>query len=341
MKILILGGTVFLGRYLVEAAQHRGHEVTLFNRGVNNSHLYPYVEKLRGDRRGSYDALNNRRWDAVIDTSCYHPSVARSTLEHLKNSAGHYTFISSVSVYNNLLDPVESKEEDPTKEISDKELKTAEGLGTEDEGFDNYYGALKAKCEKVFSSEISDKLLIVRPGLIAGAYDNSDRFTYWPKRISEGGKVMAPGSPDTRMTVIDASDLAIWNIKMLETKTSGIFNITGQYGQLTYKSFFEHCRDISKSDAEFIWMEDEFLNKYNLMSFSKLPYYLSRKYSGLFHINIDKALKNRLEFRPIADTISDTLSWIKERDSYAKLKVGISKKLEQQIIKTYLNRKTV
>ena len=339
MKILVLGGTVFIGRYFVEAALHRGHEVTLFNRGISNTHLFPFVEKLRGDRRSDYNELKNRHWDAVIDTCCYYPSVVGLTLKHLKDSVDHYTFISSISVYENLLDPVESKEDDSTKSISNDELEKAEKIEIDNDEFQIYYGALKAKCEEAFKESISDKLLILRPGLIGGAYDDSDRFTYWPKRISEGGKVLAPGNPESFITFIDPKDLAIWNIKMLESKKTGVFNITGKYGELTFRSFFEKCREVSKSDAEFIWIEDETLEKHNPISFTLLPFYLSEKYKGLYNINIDKALSNHLAFSPVTDTISDSLSWQKERGTNIELKAGIPRKEEQKIIERYLSQR--
>ena len=198
MKLLILGGTVFLGRHLVEAAQARGHQLTLFNRGQHNPELFAGVEKLRGDRSGDLSALRGRRWDAVIDTCGYIPRIVRASAELLADAVDHYTFVSSLSVYADTSRPG-IDESAPVGQLADETVEDITG---------ETYGPLKALCEQAAGRALPGRVLTVRPGLIVGPHDPTDRFTYWPVRVARGGALLAPGRPERRVAFVDVRDLA-------------------------------------------------------------------------------------------------------------------------------------
>ncbi len=217
MRILILGGTVFVGRHLVEAALARGHEVTLFNRGQHGPDLYPGVEKLRGDRDGGLDALRGRRWDAAIDTCGYVPRIVRASATLLANAVDHYTFISSVSVYPE----AHTRHLDEDSPVGALDDESVEDVTPET------YGPLKALCEQAAEGAMSGRALTIRPGLIVGPHDPTDRFTYWPRRVAQGGEVLAPGRPERPVQIIDARDLAAWTLQLVASGARGVYNATG------------------------------------------------------------------------------------------------------------------
>ena len=222
MRLLVLGGTRFLGRHLVEAALARGHEVTLFNRGQTNPELFPGVERLTGDRDGGLDALRGRRWDAVVDPSGYVARVVRQSCELLAGAAGAYAFISTASVYP--LYSEDKSEDGPLDRLADP--------ASEDVRAD--YGALKAVCESVVTGAFGDRALIVRSGLIVGPHDPTGRFTYWAARLARGGEVLGPGAPERRVQFIDARDQVAWILDMLEAGRGGPYNVTGPTTPLTF-----------------------------------------------------------------------------------------------------------
>lgn len=236
LNILILGGTSFLGPHLVEELHQRGHHVSLFNRGNHDLLQYPDVEKLRGDREGNLEALKGRHWDAVIDTSGHLPRIVRYSSEILRKATNHYTFISTVGVYANFHRLGIDEEyplallDQPTEEITEKT-----------------YGALKANCEKVIQNYFTGRSLIVRPGLIVGPGDPTGRFSYWPRRIKEGGAVLAPGDPSQNVQFIDVHDLAKWIVDQVEQKTTGIYNVTGE--PIPFNSLLSKCQKVTHSDA--------------------------------------------------------------------------------------------
>ena len=217
MRLLVLGGTKFLGRAAVETALARGHEVTLFNRGETNPELFPEAEKLRGDRTEGLGVLKGREWDAVLDPSGYIPSVVRASAEALADSTGHYLFVSSVSVYASLAQPVD--EESAVADLGDlPDDKLAEDYSN--------YGPLKVLCEQAVADVFGERQASVRPGLIVGAHDPSGRFTYWPHRVARGGRVLAPAPPDARVQFIDAKDLGSWLVDLSERQAGGVYNAT-------------------------------------------------------------------------------------------------------------------
>jgi 2'-hydroxyisoflavone reductase len=224
MDLLILGGTLFLGRHLVIAARERGHKVTLFHRGKTNPDLFPEVEKIHGDRKESLAPLAGRRFDAVIDTSAYVPRVAGMAARALAPHVGHYTFISTISVYANPRTPGQD-EDAPLAALADEATEEVNG---------DTYGGLKVLCERVVAETLPGRTLTIRPGLISGPFDPTDRFTYWPERVAGGGEVLAPAPPAGTTQHIDGRDLAAWTIRAVESGRTGVFNATGPDYPLTF-----------------------------------------------------------------------------------------------------------
>lgn len=305
MKLLILGGTMFLGRHLTEAALARGHEVTLFNRGQHNPELFPEAEKLRGERDGGLGALRGREWDAVIDTSGFVPRVVRASAELLAPSVGRYVFVSSLSVFADFSRPVED-ENAPLGALADE---SAEELTGES------YGPMKAMCERAVEEALPGRALNIRPGLIVGPHDTTVRFVYWPRRVARGGEVLAPGRPEAKVQFIDARDLAEWTLRMTEAGAAGVYNATGPATPLTFGELLEECRRVSRSDARFTWVDEKFLLGAGVEPWSELPLWLPEEGGGDYRfryfqsVGIAKALAAGLTFRPLAETIRDTLEW--------------------------------
>lgn len=305
MKLLILGGTAFLGRASVEAALARGHEVTIFNRGQTHPALFPEVEKLHGDRERDLSALAGRRWDAVIDTCGYVSHAVRASVSLLADAVEHYTFISSQSVYADTTMPG-ADESAPTQ--------TLEGE-VEDDNDSATYGARKALCEQVAEQIMPGRVLHVRAGLIVGPHDYIDRFPYWVRRVAQGGTVLAPGRPQRRLQLIDVRDLAEWNIRMAEARQAGVYNVSGPQDELTMADLLDACKAASNSDAEFVWVDDQFLVEQEVTPFRELPLWLPEaEYPGFFEVDCRKAFAAGLTFRPLVETARATLDWVRSRD---------------------------
>ena len=328
MKILILGGTIFVGRHLVEAALARGHEITLLNRGRQNADLFPQVEKLRGDRDGDgLDALAGRSWDAVLDTCGYVPRIVRQSAEMLAGAVSRYVFISSISVY---------ADTSASGVDENSPLGTLEDAATEEIAGDTY-GPLKVLCEQEVQAALPDGALIIRPGFIVGPHDPTDRFTYWPHRVAQGEDVLAPGRPDQPVQIIDARDLAEWTVRLLEQGVTGVYNATGPDYPLTLGEVLQTCKTVSGSDARFVWADDQFLKENQADTFSLLPFYIpeSSDTNGIMDASIAKAVASGLTFRPLADTVNDTLTWDNARPTDQPLRVGLSLERERDLLKKY------
>jgi 2'-hydroxyisoflavone reductase len=306
VKLLILGGTVFLGRHLVEAALARAHEITIFNRGLNNPDLFPEVERLRGDRDGDLRALEGRRWDAVIDTCGYLPRHVRASAQLLAGAVDHYTFTSTIGVYADF-GAVGIDETAPVATVADENLEelTAES-----------YGPLKALCEKTVEEFMPGRTLVIRAGLLVGPYDPLDRFTYWVRRVAQGGEVLAPGRPERQVQIIDARDLSEWIVRMVEAGQTGMYNASGPDHLLTMGRLLDESIAVSGSDARTVWVDDKFLVDHKAGAWQEVPLWLpenDRKVSGLMRIDCGRAIAAGLSFRPLADTIRDTLEWDRSR----------------------------
>lgn len=294
MRVLVLGGTLFLGRHVVEAAIAEGHEVVLFNRGRRNPHLFPQIERLRGDRDGDLAALRGRCFEAVIDPSGYRPEQVRAVTDALGGAIAHYTFISSISVYRDF----------PPHRSFDEDAPLAEG--------DQGYGALKARCEDVLEETLPGRVASVRPGLIVGPHDPTDRFTYWPRRVARGGNVLAPGRPERAVQLVDVRDLAEWCVQLAEHYRVGVFNAVGPRSTLTMGRLLEDCTVVTEGCARFMWVPDEDLLAAGVKPWTELPLWIPESDSrvgGMLLADNRRAVAAGLTFRPLVDTIRATLEW--------------------------------
>jgi len=334
MRFLILGGTRFLGRHLVDAALARGHEVTLFTRGQTNPDLYPTLERLRGDRdpqkddSAGLDQLKGRRWDAVVDTSGYVPRGVRAAAERLAVAATHYTFISSISAYRDFAQPG-IDETYPVGTLEDESVEEITG---------ETYGPLKALCEREVERAFPGRALNVRPGLIVGPYDPTDRFTYWPRRMAQGGEVLAPNGPDLPVQVIDARDLAAWIVDQATARATGIHNATGPAAPLGLGAVLDACRRASGSDARVTWTDEAFLLERGVAYWQDLPAVLPEgdpKYAGMARIDASTAVAAGLTFRPIEETVRDTLDWDRTRPQDTPLKAGLTREREAELLREW------
>ncbi len=339
MKILIIGGTKFLGRHLVTAAQKRNHEITLFHRGRHSSEGIENVKEIFGDRNDDLDKLKNQNWDAVIDTCGYLPQTVKASVEQLKNSVGQYVFISSISAYADFSSS-DYDENVPLAVLTEEQKVKANKIDAKGEitavVLEDMYGALKALCEQEAQDVFSDKTLIVRSGLIVGSFDTTDRFTYWVMRVAKGGEVLAPGTPQRFVQFVDARDLSEWIIKMIEDKQSGIYNATGKPFELTMEKMLEEIKRVSGSDANFTWVDENFLKREKVGEWSEMPLYLAesvKEAQGFLSANIGKALEKGLSFRPLCDTIQDTLAWRKTNSD--RMKAGIDGERETELLRKW------
>ena len=346
MKLLVLGGTKFLGRCVVEEALARGHEVTLFNRGQLNPELFPEVEKLRGDRDGGLDVLEGRRWDAAVDPSGYSPRVVRDSARLLAESVEHYTFVSSVSAYRDTSVPGVD-ESYAVGNITEERLREAEAL-TQSEltaapFFWEVYGALKALCERAAEEAMPGRVLSVRAGLVVGPHDYSDRFTYWPRRVSEGGDVLAPGNPERQVQFVDARDLAAWMLDMAEARRAGTYNATGPDYRLTMGRVLEVCRETAGSGARFVWVDEKFLLDAGVGPWMEMPLWTpeSSEDNGNRHfmgLSVERALAAGLRFRPLSETVRDTLEWDISRPADTQRSAGLAREKEREVLDAWKSR---
>ena len=316
MKLLVLGGTAFLGRAIVENAFPRGHELTLFNRGRTNPELFPGAEKFRGDRNVELSALAGREWDAAIDVATFLPRAVRLSLDALRDSVSRYVFVSSISAYADLSAPVD--ERSPVAQLDDPESEA-----TED------YGALKAACERVVLDAFGERALVVRPGLIVGPHDPTDRFTYWPRRAAQGGRVLAPAPPEQPVQFIDVRDLAAWIVTAVERGLAGVYNATGS--GVTFGELLEACA--KGTDAELVWVEPERLVAAGVGEWMELPLWVvSPEFAAIHRADVSKATRDGLRVRPLAETLRDTRAWDAGRTTPRAESVGLSPERERELL---------
>ena len=328
MNLLIIGGTRFVGRHLVEYALARGHTLTLFNRGLSNPDLFPQVEQLRGDRAADLSLLQDRAWDAVIDTCGYVPRIVRLSAQALAGRTDRYVLISTVSVYAED-NPRGMDENAPLATLKDEAVEEVTG---------ETYGGLKALCEKTVEAVYPDRASIIRPGLIVGPHDPTDRFTYWPWRAAQGGEVLAPGNPDQPVQVIDARDLAQWIVQLVDAKHAGIFNAVGPDYALTTRRLLEACVAACNPQAQLTWVSESFLLEHKVEPWSEMPVWLPEKESALDTCSNARAIAAGLKFRPIEDTIRDTLAWARTRPGDYAWRAGMSPVREAELLKKWHSR---
>ena len=334
MKLLIIGGTRFLGRHLVTAALAREHEITLFNRGKQSAATN--VQTIRGDRHTELSKLQGRRWDAVIDACGMLPRAVRAAAETLSDSVAHYTFISTQNVYADVSVPGVNESSSLTT-LTSEQLAEAYAIDTSGEpSYGKLYGGLKALCEQAAEEVMPNRVLTIRPGLIVGPYDYTDRFTYWVARVARGGEVLAPGHPDRFVQFIDVRDLAEWIVTMVERKETGAYNAHGLSERITMETLLDECRTVSKSDASFTWASEDFLLQKNVAAWTDMPLWLPEEAAphlkGFMFVNADKAVSTGLTFRSLNDTVGATLSWYQTNRTSTELKAGLNPTREEWLL---------
>jgi len=302
MNLLILGGTRFLGRHLVEAALARGHCVATFNRGTRPG-LWPGVEELRGDRSAGdvgLAALRGRRWDAALDTCGYVPRVVGAATRCLRAAVSHYVFVSSISVYADVAAG------------PDESSAVAQLADPESDDVQRNYGALKAACERVVREAFGERALIVRPGLIAGPFDPTGRFTYWPLRLARGGEVLAPADPAAPVQLIDVRDLARWIVELVERGVGGTFNATGPAGPLRFDEMLARGARALGARCSFTWVDGDFLQSQGVQPWTQLPLWVPASDAWLHRTKIEQALAAGLSFTDLERTFGDVLVWARQ-----------------------------
>lgn len=331
LRVLFLGGTGFLGPPTVRELLARGHEVTLFNRGRTNVDLFPELEKLHGDRTKDVSALaGDRRWDAIIDTSAYFPRVVDLIAEQLAARVERYVLISTMSVYPDFL--AENAEDSPLVELADPSVEQVTG---------ETYGGLKALCEAAAERSWPGRTLNIRPGLIVGPGDPTDRLTWWPVRVHRGGEALAPGDPELPIRFIDARDLARWTVYCLEQGSHGVYNAIGPAGGLTMAEFLYGCKVVLGADCRFTWVDNDFLAEQKVNSWmgeDSLPIWIpaAKPYVAS---TWDKARAAGLAHRPTGDTIRDTLAWaLAERGTERAWRSGITPEREAELLAAWHQR---
>jgi len=334
LDILILGGTGFVGPAIVEAAQLRGHRLTLFNRGKTHPKLFPDIEKLHGDRDGKLDELKGRKWDAVVDTSGYVPRIVKMSAELLAPSVKHYVFISTISVYAGFEKP-NADENAPLATLPDP---TSEDVP-------QYYGALKVLCEKAAEAAMPGRVATIRPGLIVGPRDPTGRFTYWPMRLARGGEILAPGSGADPVQLIDVRDLAEWIIAVIEQKVVGIYNALGPAERLEMAGFLKGVGEgVGAPDPKLTWVPAEFLDQEKVAPWQDMPVWIPAMgdMAGAGTISNARATGKGLRFRPIPDTAKATLDWVSGLDAEERAavtaKAGLKPEREVEVLAAWRDR---
>jgi len=337
LKILVLGGTGLIGPPMVEYALARGHEVTLFNRGKTNTHLFPDVERINGDRNDDLSGLekavaDGRRWDAVIDNTASIPRWVSESAGLLADAADLYLYTSSISAYADSSVPGADETaavgqispEDEAKVLTNKDI-TGEN-----------YGPLKARCEEEARKAFPDATIVVRPGLIVGPGDYSDRFSYWPVRIYRGGEVMAPGNPDDPVQFIDCRDLGEWYIRLVESKAVGTYNGTGPRSPMSIAGMLYGIRATVDNDISFTWVDADFLDKHGVQAWMHMTVWVPPvgEYAGFAASGIQRALDAGLTFRPLADTATATMAYWNSlpEDRRAEPRAGLPADKEEEVL---------
>jgi 2'-hydroxyisoflavone reductase len=331
LSILVLGGTRFIGVQMTELALKRGHKVTLFNRGRTNTELFPDVERIKGDRDGQIDGLKGRKWDAVIDNSGYYPRAVKIVAELLAPTARQYLFVSSISVYPNF---AQARTEDSA--VGTLKDETVEKVDNDT------YGPLKALCEKAAETAMPGRVTVLRPGLIVGPHDSTDRFTYWPARAARGGEMLAPGKPTDGIQIVDARDLAAFALDALEKRTMGTFNLVSPPGMFTMGDVVNESIRAAKTLAkpgtppQAVWAPAEFLEAQKVSGWSDMPVWVDAKgdEAAFAGTSAARAIKAGLKITPMRRTCHDTLAWHLTRPAAEreKLKAGIAPEREKEVL---------
>ena len=299
MRLLILGGTRFVGRHLVAAALARGHAVTLFHRGRTNPGLHDGVERVLGERDGGLAALDGRTFDAVVDVSGYFPRIVGQSARAFANGIRRYLFVSTISVY---AEPMARGANEDAPLLTTEKPEEESLAGTQ-------YGAMKALSEQVVRETYGERATIVRPGLVVGPHDYTGRFSYWPRRLARGGEALAPGDPAAPVQMIDARDMAAFMVDLLERDVAGTFHATGPAGPLTLGATLERVGRAVGADARLTWLAEDFLREREVEPWTGLPLWVPAAAQAFLTLDNARAVAAGLRFRPLEDTARDTLAW--------------------------------
>lgn len=327
MQLLVMGGTRFIGRQFVKAAVAGGHQVTLFNRGTKRAPA-GVADTILGDRNTDLDRLAGRDFDAVVDTSAYVPRQVRQAARLLEPRVGRYLFISTISVYADTSQPY-LDEDAPLLRLDDR---ATEQVTNET------YGGLKVLCEEELAAAWpSERTLVIRPTLVAGPDDPTDRFTYWPVRVARGGDVLAPGGPRKPLQWIDVRDLANWMLYGLESELSGTFNATSEADRFDFGTLLAACAEEADANPELTWVDEEFLLRHGVRPFADLPFWLTAPDENLFRLDGSRAFQAGLAIRSARETVRGTLEWQRQRGD-PQLKVGLAPERERQLLNDWMAR---
>ena len=339
LRILILGGTGFIGPHMVHEALRRGHEVSLFNRGRTNRALFPDLELLIGDRNNGLDALIGRKWDAVVDNSGYVPRHVADSAQLLSSAVSHYIYVSSVSAYAAMsgnstaadyhdVDVANTEYESPLVTMPDE---------TVEEVTSGTYGPLKVLCERAATAAMGEeRITILRPTWVAGPGDNTDRSTYWPVRVSRGGEMLVPGIPSDQIQIVDVRDLANFVVDSLEQKITGIYNMVNPPGTYSMGRLMTDCKAVAGSDVSLTWVGLPFIEKHGLYANGELPIWapMSGDTRSDALINGNRAFARGMRTRPERETIRDILQWwpTLPEDRRNNMRAGLSPEREAQML---------
>lgn len=335
MNVLVLGGTGFIGPPMVEYLLARGHKVTIFNRGQSNTDLFPGVERLEGDRNDNLESLKGREWDVVFDNHATLPRWVKQTAELLQGSVGRYVHVSTISVYAEpeFTMPDDLAEEEKLRLDEDAPLsQLPEDWDGSEEVTGATYGPFKWQAEAEAEKAFPGKSTIVRPGLIVGPGDPTDRFTYWPLRVQRGGEILAPGSGRDSTQIIDARDLVKFIVRLAENDVSGVFNATGPESRLSMAEMLAGIRAVTSGALKFTWVPADFLGAQSVSPWGDMPCWIPGH--AVMNVRLDRALAAGLTYRPLADTVGDTLEWYSELDEErrANLRAGLSAEREAEVL---------
>jgi 2'-hydroxyisoflavone reductase len=339
LRMLVLGGTRFIGLHMTALALERGHQVTFFNRGKTKTDRFPEIERIKGDRNGEIDGLKDRDWDVVIDNSGYVPRHVKLSAELLAPRVKQYVFVSSISVYPNFSVPRD--ESSPVGKLSDESIEKVDG---------DTYGPLKALCEQAAERALPGRTTIIRPGLIVGPDDNTDRFTYWPARAARGGEFIAPGSPQDPFQIIDARDLAAFTLNAVENHHTGVYNLVSNVNGFRFGDLTDACiasankRARPKDKPRAVFLPVEFLEEQKVEPWSEMPVWLPAKgdEAAFAGTSNQAALAKGLKITPLKKTVDDTLAWHLTRpaEEREKLKAGIAAEKEAAVLATWKEKRS-
>lgn len=328
MKILVIGGGIFVGRAVLEAALARGHTVTVFNRGKATAAFPPGVEWIKGDRDADLGALQGRKWDAVIDTCAYLPRQVESLLQALAGRMGHYQLVSSVSAYASLAEPGADEGRPTAPALDPVPLQMTPET----------YGPLKSMCEHAALRAGPPGTSLIRPGIIVGPWDPTGRFTYWVRRLAAGGEVLAPGDPASPLQVIDVRDVAALMVAVVEAGRAGACNAVGPAAPLTWGDMLAESGRALGVPSSFTWVDDAFVAEQRVGGWSDLPLYLPAaavKFAGMYRIDGTHARRHGLQLRPLAETVGDLARWLRDPAAAQAKQMGLSPDRERELLATW------